>query len=159
MDVRSFSRSASVTRSPHGRQVPFRYEFAESGDSMGRILLREKVSAAHSPAANVACPLTQNTERSTDIRVPLVKWTALAPQREHWTLDHARGLSIHVIVGPVERGRCAVVLTDSVNAVRRAKRIHVCLAHIDGKDRGVRTPLAQRTLDDRLRCGSHESLR
>jgi hypothetical protein len=81
----------------------------------------------------VWCPLTQDADRSTDICVSLVKRTALAPQGEHWTFDRASGLSIPIVVCPIERSRCAVLLTDSVNGLSRAKRIYVFSAHVGGK--------------------------
>src|SRR4030095_12975631 len=105
------------------------HELAQSGDGIGRILLREKMTAAHGPAANVRSPLTQHTERSTNVCVPLVQRTAHAPQPDRRTLNDACCLSIRVIVRPIEGGSGAVLLTDGMDSGRGAKRIHIFLSY------------------------------
>src|SRR4029453_10418450 len=122
------------------------HELAQSGDGIDRILLREKMTAAHGPAANVRSPLTQHTERSTNVCVPLVQGTAHAPQREHRTLNDACRFSIRVIVRPIGGGSGAVLFTDGMDSGRGAKCIHIFLAYVGGKSGRIGAPFAQRIL-------------
>ena len=89
-------------------------EPAQRTSRVVRVLLREEVTPVHGPARDSRSQASPDLQRASVTGIPRCQWPHVAPQRKRWTVDPASQDPVGTIMGAVDAGRGAVLLTDRV---------------------------------------------
>jgi hypothetical protein len=102
-------------------------------------------------------PVAPERKWSARVCIPVIESSSGVPQRQEGGSDAPAVFAIRLVVREIEGRRCAIFLTESVNAGRIVQRFDIGRAHFRAGDRGGRPRGAKRVVDDGLRCGCDET--